>query len=119
MSNDVKKILVVDDEALIAFEVAHAIQDLGYQVVGPALRLQEAVKVAQKEDFDAACLDVNLGRGETSEPIVRVLKDRGIPYLFVSAYSVTQIDFAEPDDKVVSKPISVTALGKVLTKIAA
>jgi len=119
MRTPAPKILVVDDEVLIALEIAHAVKDLGFEVVGPALRLSDALEIAKTEEFDAACLDVNLGRGQTSEPIARALTDRGIPYVFISAYSSNQIGFARSDDTVVSKPVSNFALRKALMQIAA
>lgn len=105
-TSDPKRIFIVEDEALIAFEMADALEDLGFEVVGPSMHLENALDIAQEETFDIACLDVNLGRGKTSEPIARVLRARGIPYVFITAYEASQIAFVEADDKVMRKPIS-------------
>lgn len=114
-----KKIFIVDDEALIAFEMADALEDLGFEVVGPSTHLNDALTVAKEQDFDVACLDVNLGRGKTSEPIARVLAERGIPYVYITAYEASQIDFASSTDKVIRKPISISDLKQALIDAAA
>lgn len=115
MTSKPKRIFIVDDEALIAFEMADALEDLGFEVVGPSTHLKNALDMAQEEDFDMACLDVNLGAGKTSEPIARVLSARGIPYVYITAYEEDQIKFLEPHDKVVRKPVSISDLKKALT----
>lgn len=113
-----KKIFIVDDEALIAFEMADALEDCGFDVVGPSTHLDAALDVAEQEDIDVACLDVNLGSGKTSEPIARILKERKIPYVYITAYDANQIAFVEPDDTVINKPISITDLRKALIDAA-
>ena len=114
-----KKIFIVEDEALIAFEMADALEDLGFEVVGPSMHLNDALDTAKNDTFDIACLDVNLGMGKTSEPIARVLTERGIPYVFITAYEISQIKFAQPDDTVIRKPISIRDLKTALLKAAA
>ncbi|MGB5865289.1 MAG: response regulator [Sulfitobacter sp.] len=114
MTSTPKRIFIVDDEALIAFEMADALEDLGFEVVGPSMHLGEAMNVAKEESFDIACLDVNLGKGKTSEPIARLLEKRGIPYVYITAYDANQIPFLEPDDKVIRKPISIADLKQAL-----
>ena len=118
MNTKPKKIFIVDDEALIAFEMAGAMEDCGFEVVGPSIHLKAALDMAEQEDIDVACLDVNLGSGKTSEPIARVLKERNIPYVYITAYDADQISFVEPDDTVINKPVSITDLRKALIKAA-
>ncbi len=117
MTSDPKRIFIVDDEALIAFEMADALEDLGFEVVGPSMHLDDALSVAKEEHFDVACLDVNLGKGKTSEPVARILSQRGIPYVYITAYEANQIGFANPDDKVLRKPLSISDLKKALIDV--
>ena len=119
MTSKPKKIFIVDDEALIAFEMADSLSDLGFEVVGPSMHLDDALSVAKEADFDIACLDVNLGRGKTSEPIAKVLGERGIPYVYITAYEASQIKFARANDTVIRKPVSIKALELALLKAAA
>lgn len=113
-----KKIFIVDDETIIAFEMADALEDLGFEVVGPSTHLQDALSLAEEEEIDVACLDVNLGQGKTSEPIAQILKDRKIPYVYITAYDPDQIQFVDPDDRILRKPISKGDLRQALLEIA-
>ncbi|MGJ8624647.1 MAG: response regulator [Yoonia sp.] len=119
MTSKPKKIFIVDDEALIAFEMADSLSDLGFEVVGPSMHLDDALTVAREADFDVACLDVNLGRGKTSEPIAQVLGERGIPYVYITAYEASQIKFASETDTIIRKPVSINDLEQALIKAAA
>lgn len=119
MTCEGKRIFIVDDEALIAFEMADALEDLGFEIVGPSTHLKDALDMAQTEAFDVACLDVNLGAGKTSEPIARILTARGIPYVYITAYEASQIPFLEPTDTIVHKPASINDLTRALLEVQA
>jgi DNA-binding response OmpR family regulator len=114
MTSHPKRIFIVEDEALIAFEMADALEDLGFEVVGPSMHLHSALDIAQQEDIDIACLDVNLGKGKTSEPIARILQERNIPYVYITAYEASQVEFVQSTDKVMRKPISIRELQQAL-----
>jgi PAS domain S-box-containing protein len=87
--NEGARILVVDDEPLIALEIADILTKAGYGVIGPAGSVAEALALLQSERCAAAVLDVNLGR-ETCEPIAEHLVQRSTPYVIVSGYSREQ-----------------------------
>jgi DNA-binding response OmpR family regulator len=80
-----QRILVVEDEILIAILLETALQDAGCVVVGPYERLDEAIDAARGHDFDAALLDVNLN-GEKVFPVAELLYARKIPFLLLSGY---------------------------------
>ena len=81
------RVLVVEDEALLALEMESMLLRLGYQVLGPALDLQEALALAKASPPpDAAVLDVNLGRGEWIFPVIDLLETRGVPYVLATGY---------------------------------
>lgn len=80
-----KRILVVEDEALVAAMVADMLEELGAEVVGPAGTLNEGLQLARVKPIDVAVLDVNL-RGERIDPIADVLDGRGIPFVFATGY---------------------------------
>ena len=82
-------VLVVEDEAIVALEIEQNLQDAGFEVVGPAARVAEALELLKEYGCDAAVLDINLGV-ETSEPIARLLSDKGTPFVTVSGYSQDQ-----------------------------
>lgn len=79
-----KRVLIVEDEPLVALFLAQFFRGLGVCIVGPAMRLDTALKFAQHEPLDGAVLDVRLGGGTTSEPVACCLKERGIPFVFLT-----------------------------------
>jgi CheY-like chemotaxis protein len=79
------RLLVVEDSFFVLLSIDRMCQDLGWQVVGPATRLDQAIALARTETFDAALLDVNLD-GEMSWPVADVLNERGIPFAFTTGY---------------------------------
>jgi DNA-binding response OmpR family regulator len=83
------RILVVEDEPLIALEVHDVLADAGFEVIGPAATAREGLALISAGPIDAAVLDVNLGR-ETSEAVARELSARGVPFLAVSGYAAEQ-----------------------------
>jgi DNA-binding response OmpR family regulator len=78
-----KRILIVEDEALIALTMECEFQDAGAEIVGPAHDLATAIDLAGSE-IDAAVLDINLS-GDKVFPAARMLQSRGIPFVFASA----------------------------------
>ena len=79
------RILVVEDVLLIAEVIRDELEDCGCEVVGPVPRLQPALEMARKEALDGAVIDVNL-HGELGFPIGAILRDRHIPYVFLTGY---------------------------------
>lgn len=85
-----KRILVVEDEALIAVMVEDMLTDMGSVVVGPAASIQDALALVHTEAIDAAILDVNV-RGERIDPVAEALFARGIPVLFATGYGEVRL----------------------------
>ncbi len=110
------RVLVVEDEMLVAMLIEDAITDLGHQVVGPAMRLETALDAATNETFDFAILDINLA-GKQSFPVADALTARGTPFIFASGYG--RAGLAEPyrDASVLQKPFSPEQLASVLGKV--
>ncbi len=84
-SNRRPRVLVVEDEAVTAFQIEQTLIEAGFDVVGPAPSVAGAVKYLKHEDCDAAVLDITLG-SETSEPVARMLNELGTPFVTLSAY---------------------------------
>jgi DNA-binding response OmpR family regulator len=80
-----KRILVVEDNMLVAMDVEATLQAAGCEVIGPASRLEMALDLARAERLDAVVLDVNLD-GEASFPVADLLEGRGIPIILASGY---------------------------------
>jgi PAS domain S-box-containing protein len=80
------RVLVVEDEGLVALQLQMDLEDWGYHVVGPGRNLEEGAALARNEDIDAALVDVRLGN-QTSASIAEILLARGIPFVFATGYS--------------------------------
>ena len=88
-----RRILIVEDEAMIALLIEDVLTDLGSTVVGPAARLDEALALARSAEVDLAALDLNLA-GDPVYPVAEALAERGIPFVFMTGYG--QLGIAEP-----------------------
>jgi len=84
------RLLVVEDSYLLLLPLELMCETLGWQIVGPAIRLDQALEMARTETFDAALLDVNLN-GEMAWSVADVLKARGIPFAFSTGYDQTDM----------------------------
>lgn len=98
-----RRVLVVEDEMLVAMLLEEMLADLGFEVVGPAMRLERALKMAQEENFDLAILDVNLAN-EQSFPVARLLRERGIPFIFATGYGSRGLEKEFDGSVVLQKP---------------
>lgn len=85
-----KRILVVEDEALIAVMVEDMLTEMGCSVVGPAATIESALALARSEELDGAVLDVNV-RGERIDPVADALMARGVPMLFATGYGEVKL----------------------------
>lgn len=81
-----KSILIVEDDPLIALDLAQGFRDEGFTVVGPASTVQDALALVRDVPLDGASLDYELGR-ETSLPIALSLIANNVPLVFVSGRS--------------------------------
>jgi DNA-binding response OmpR family regulator len=88
MTDSVRRILIVEDEMMIAMYLEDLVSDQGHQPVGPAMRLEQAMILARDEALDAALLDVNLGDAK-SFPAAEILRERGVPLLFLTGYGAS------------------------------
>ena len=94
--------------------IEDVIIDLGWEVIGPATRLSEAMVLAREEGIDAALLDVNLD-GEMSWDAASILQDRGIPFIFTTGYdSATVLLERFARQPVVSKPFKAEDIERAL-----
>ena len=99
----ITRVLVVEDDALLALDIARQLVDAGLEVVGPATSVTKALGLIGKIGCDVAVLDVNLGK-ETAEPVARELRLRGTPFVVLSGYSSEQHPPGFHGAPVLSKP---------------
>ena len=107
------RVLVVEDEWFLATIVEEYLNNLGCEVVGSAARLEDALEKARTLSFDIALLDVNLA-GTPSYPVAEMLRERNVPFLFVTAYGLSALPGALRDTPVLAKPFVQDELAKAL-----
>lgn len=103
---DTARVLVVEDDALVALFTTDILSDAGYEIVDPAYQLETAVALAKTAAMDAAVLDVNLA-GAAVWPAVQILQDRDIPFILLSGFGEA-LDTPEfrRNASILAKPIS-------------
>jgi DNA-binding response OmpR family regulator len=84
------RVLVVEDDFVIALGISRQLAEAGFEVVGPARSVANALRLVAKSGCDVAVLNVNLG-SETSEPIARKLQASGKPFVVLSGYSTDNL----------------------------
>ena len=99
-----RRVMIVEDEALVALVLADHLTEFGLSVVGPCASVAEATAALEANDLDAAILDVNLGK-ELVYPVAELLSDRGIPFVFVTGYGPESIDNRFAHAAVLEKPV--------------
>ena len=104
-----RRILIVEDEMLIALNLEDMLVQLGHTVVAMAARIPEAFKLAAESDIDLAILDLNLF-GMSSFPVADVLRGRGIPFMFATGYGTNGLTESYRNEIVLEKPYGVREL---------
>ncbi len=110
------RLLVVEDEALVAMMLEDMLADLGCIVTGVAGSVAQALRIlARNGGLDAAILDVNLG-GQKIYPVADLLVEREVPFVFCTGYGPLDLMTRYPMSQVLSKPYLPEALASVLAE---
>ncbi len=97
------RVLIVEDEYLIALEASDALEAAGCQITAIANSVKKAIQSLEEHGCDAGLLDANLN-GESSEPVAEALRARNIPFLVMSGYDNNQRPPALADAPYLAKP---------------
>jgi len=100
-----KRVMLVEDEALVGMMVRDMLIDLGLFVVGPFCSVAEAQAALETQQYDCAILDLNL-RGDTVYSVAELLEARGTPFIFVTGYGPESIDRRYAHIPVMQKPVA-------------
>jgi PAS domain S-box-containing protein len=111
-----KRLLVVEDEALIAMELSAGLASLGWEIMGPAATIAEAKRIMEAQLPDAAVLDVNLG-GDQVYPLAEWLCERGVPFVFCTGYERLEDNERYRDWPMVRKPVNIPLLDRELSRV--
>jgi DNA-binding response OmpR family regulator len=111
------RILVVEDENLLAMQITWMLEDAGHFVIGPECSVEATTKVLARQKIDLALLDIQLG-GETVFPISKLLDELRVPYIFI-----TGDDGNLPDEyrhrPLIAKPYQADALAGQIRRLLA
>ena len=107
------RVLVVEDESLVALDIENMLEEMGCKVVASVPRLVKALDLASRLDFDLAVLDINLA-GEVVYPLAFRLAARGIPFLFSTGYSTSTLPPELRDRPILKKPVMLASLKRAV-----
>jgi CheY-like chemotaxis protein len=111
-----RRILLVEDEYLIAFDVASLLESKGAEVIGPAASVHEALGLLETGARpDAAVLDINLG-DERVFPVAEELQAANVPFVFLSGYDARVVPGRYTAVPCCTKPLDRRLLVRVLTE---
>ena len=109
------RVLIVEDEALIASLIEDFLLDQGCEVVGPAMHMEDAVELARESAIDGATLDVNIV-GEKVYPVADILTERGIPFVFMTGYGEAGLRKSDDGCPVLQKPYRLEHLADIMAR---
>jgi DNA-binding response OmpR family regulator len=115
MTNELSglRVMIVEDEFLIAMLLEDLLTELGCAVSGSASKPAQAFKLLESEDVDVAVLDVNL-EGSDSFGVAAVLKDKKIPFIFATGYGGSRVPQEFSPYPVIQKPYRLEELSAAL-----
>ena len=111
------RVLLIEDETLVAMLLEDALAELGCEVVGPVARVDAARSVIAHERFDCALVDIDL-HGRPAYPLAELLDARGVPFGFVTGYGAGGVDREFSDRPVLAKPFDVGQLRDILVGLS-
>jgi PAS domain S-box-containing protein len=109
------RVMIVEDEVLVAIALARELEDLGFVVVGKYSRMADAMSAAHSNECDFAVLDINLD-GEMVYPVADALIEREIPFVFITGYGADGIDARFGGAPVLQKPVDVESLRNIFSE---
>ncbi len=111
-----RRFLVVEDEPMVALEVATALQDAGAKVVGPVGTVEDGLDLIERIQLDGALLDGNL-HGEPVDALAAALTRRKVPFMFVTGYGRETLPQAFGAALILGKPFSSVDLVEAATQL--
>ena len=111
-----KRVLIVEDDVLIAMHLEDLLTALGHEVVGQARRIDTAMALARESDIDFAVLDINVA-GVKSFPVADILRERGIPLAFATGYGAEGLMDGYRDFPMLGKPYAQEDLERTIAQV--
>jgi PAS domain S-box-containing protein len=110
-----KRLLLVEDEALIGILIHDMLTDWGFEPSEPYFKLDDAIAAAERGRFDGAILDMNLG-GKPVYPLAELLQSQSVPFVFLTGYGQHTIDKRFAAYPMLQKPVAPEALREILER---
>lgn len=107
------RILIVEDEPLIALMLTDMLAELGFEVAASVTQVGAALTALDELTFDVALLDVNIG-AQKIDPVADLLAERGIPFIFTTGYGNSGIPAGHAERAILQKPFHIDELAAVL-----
>jgi DNA-binding NtrC family response regulator len=111
-----RRVLIVEDEAMIAMVLELVLQNADCAVVGPVASVRGALRLIERQELDAAVLDFRLGDDDSGE-IMDVLDERGVPFLLMTGQSMADLPTKLRHLNLLAKPFEPEALVEAVEKI--
>jgi DNA-binding response OmpR family regulator len=112
------RVLVVEDEFLVAMLIEDMLTSAGCVVAGPIPRLSDALDAVDRGTYDAAVLDVNLG-GDRVYPVADALSRRNVPFVFITGYGTSGLPGEYAERPRLGKPFKMADLLGMLSSVVA
>ncbi len=112
-------VLYLEDEPLIALDIADALENFGFQLVVIAHSLASAERYVAENSFHLAVLDINLGRNQTSLRLGEALSDDGTRVLFASGNSAREMELLQAGYGYLMKPFGPASLRQAIERMLA
>jgi CheY-like chemotaxis protein len=107
------RVLIIEDETLIALLLEDMLTDLGCTILGSASSVDAAIEILDRTPPGVAVLDINLG-GEKSYAVAEALAKRGVPFIFSTGYADGRLDAPWQDRPMLQKPFGQEQLAEAL-----
>jgi len=111
-----KRVLVIEDEFLVGLEIQSVLTEAGFQVVGPAATIVDALRHISQTNFDAALVDANLG-GHSIEGVTTALAIRRTPFVLLTGYSRKSLPTQLANARVIEKPFDTRTVIDTVQKL--
>lgn len=108
--------LVVEDDFYLADDTRRALQDAGARVLGPCARIDDCLQLLGEEQPDCAIVDINLGRGPNFD-IAAALRERGIPFVFLTGYDAGDIPAEFANSARLEKPVNTRRMLEIVDRL--
>ena len=112
---EARRVLIVEDEPLLAMNIEDMLTELGHLVVATATRVDKALTFAEGIEFNFAVLDINLAGSNTFQ-VAAILRKRGIPFIFTSGYGRDGLVDGYRGDHLLTKPFGPSELEHMIAQ---